>query len=202
VLKQDSAVPGQAPDVSRLRPNVAGIDIPNGISFAQWEAMGKRLAGLADMATWALADWILYGRERPWGHRYTTAMELTGLSYGTVRVYATIAARFERARRRPQLSFSHHALVASLETQQQDYWLLRAARDGWSYHKLHDELAKSSSVERAPNPRSRRPALTLRVDEPTLTKWQAAAKRSRLPLEQWALQVIDAAAGRESRRAA
>jgi hypothetical protein len=47
------------------------------------------------------------------GDKYEAVIEATGLSYESVRRAKEISDRFEFGRRRPNLSFKHHAEVAS-----------------------------------------------------------------------------------------
>jgi hypothetical protein len=55
---------------------------------------------------------------------------------------AYVASRFEESRRRPGLSFSHHAELAGLAPEDQELWLDRAEAGGLSVRKLRAELRR------------------------------------------------------------
>jgi hypothetical protein len=54
-----------------------------------------------------------------------------------------VASRFEPSRRRPGLSFSHHAELAGLAPEDQELWLDRAEAGGLSVRALRTELRKA-----------------------------------------------------------
>ena len=56
---------------------------------------------------------------------------------------AYVAGRFDVARRRPGLSFSHHAEVASLPPEEQEIWLDRAEVGGLSVRAVRHELREA-----------------------------------------------------------
>jgi hypothetical protein len=56
---------------------------------------------------------------------------------------AYVASRFEPSRRRPGLSFSHHAELAGLAPEDQELWLDRAEAGGLSVRALRSELRKA-----------------------------------------------------------
>lgn len=124
-----------------------GLIIPQSLSLQAWEKIGRELAALCDSSAWWLADWLIYG-ETAYSGRYREIIEQTGLSYQTLRNYAWVARRFEQPRRRENLSFAHHAEVASLEPAEQDYWLRRAEEQKWSRNRLRAEV-QSSLAERS-----------------------------------------------------
>ncbi|MBR8638275.1 LmbU family transcriptional regulator [Streptomyces tuirus] len=123
-----------------------GLIIPARLSLVLWQRVGRELAALSESTTWWLADWVLYG-ETAYTGRYREVIEDTGLGYQTLRNYAWVARRFEYSRRRENLSFAHHAEVASLEQPEQDYWLRRAEQHEWSRNRLRKEV-RSSLAER------------------------------------------------------
>jgi hypothetical protein len=103
---------------------------------------------IGDSSQWWLADWLVYGQAR-FPDRYKQAVAETLLEYRTLRNYAVVARRVDMSRRRDKLSFQHHAEVAALPEPDQDLWLNRAERLGWSLSELRRQLrnARSSAVE-------------------------------------------------------
>jgi hypothetical protein len=53
---------------------------------------------------------------------------------------AYVASRVPTSRRRENLSWSHHAELAPLNAEEQEYWLERALLDRMSVHCLRNEL--------------------------------------------------------------
>ena len=90
--------------------------------------VGRILATPTKASTWAVADWLLL-KERRFGRRYGESCSTIGLSYDTSSAWPVVAERVPPERRRPELSFSHHAQVAHLSPEDQSWYLGWAARD-------------------------------------------------------------------------
>ena len=167
------------------------FQLRQGMSFGDWAAVGRRLSHVSSRATWALGDWLLFG-ERAFGDRYRTAVEATDLEYQTLRNYAWVAGSFLPHRRRDELSFQHHAELAALSDIDQDLWLNRAVKGGWS----RNELRRRLRAHRAGREADERPALVVRVEltpEDEL-RWRLAADSTQQDLMVWLRSVADAAA--------
>jgi hypothetical protein len=114
--------------------------IPAGeVGLAEWSALGRRFGEIGRCSQWWLGDWINYGNAR-FGERYARAVRLTGYDVQSLMNMVYVASRFEISRRRENLSWSHHATVASLDTSSQDHWLARASGDKLSVADLRAEL--------------------------------------------------------------
>jgi hypothetical protein len=109
------------------------------LALSSWQAIGARIGAVAGASAWWLADWAAYGEDR-YGAQYRQAVTSSGFTHQTLRNYAWVARRFEVARRRAELSFAHHAEVAALADAEQDSWLDRAERQGWSRSALRTRL--------------------------------------------------------------
>jgi hypothetical protein len=123
----------------------------------EWVASGRRLGAIGRGAQWWLGDWLLYGAAK-WGEKYVEASKITGYDVGSLRNMASLASQFDSSRRRDNLTWGHHAAIASLDPGEQEHWLdraialrlsvadlrieLRAARRG------HRETAESQSLPR------------------------------------------------------
>jgi hypothetical protein len=120
------------------------------MSFEQWEAAGQQLQRMGRAWQWWIGDWVRYGEQR-YGEKYAQAIELTGLEYGTLANIISVARRVDTSRRRENLSWSHHAEVASLEPPEQQAWLERAEHDGLTVAKLRSRLREGASpAQRTP----------------------------------------------------
>lgn len=109
------------------------------IDRRQWLKVGSTLGRLGRYSRWWVGDWLLYANRR-WGEMYVEAAQITGYDYGTLRNLASVARKFTLSRRRDNLSWGHHADLASLAPAEQDYWLDRAAELRLSREDLRIEL--------------------------------------------------------------
>jgi hypothetical protein len=105
---------------------------------------------------WWIGDWLLYGSAR-WGEMYTAAARITGYDPKSLRNMRYVASRFDLSLRKDKLTWSHHALLASLERDEQRGWLERAIRDRLSVEDLRIELR--AARRRSHNADTCRPAL-------------------------------------------
>lgn len=169
-----------------------GLQIPSGLNFEGWERAGRQLAGVVDSSAWWLGDWLVYGKDN-YADRYQRSIRAAGLKYQTLRNYAWVSRRFELNRRRARLSFQHHAEVASLPFNEQEWWLDRAEQLKWSTKQLRDAIQHardtgSGGAERAAAIRR------LALPGNRLQWWYKAAERSGVEFEKWVLATLDSAA--------
>jgi hypothetical protein len=182
------AGPPVVPEPARTAPHA--LQLGSGLSFEDWQGLGRRLARISNASAWWLGDWLLYG-QRAYGRRYKDALPLTTLEYQTLRNYASVARRFDVSRRRDKLSFQHHAEVVALPEPDQDLWLERAERFQWSRNELRRRL-----VAERPSTRPSESTYTLRlaVTVERELRWREAAGRAQQDLGEWVASTVDAAA--------
>jgi hypothetical protein len=95
------------------------------------------------------------------------------------------------SRRRDNLSFQHHAEVASLAEEEQEVWLDRAAMFGWSRNELRRQLREArNALRRESDP----VVLRVAVDPERERRWHEAAERMACSLDEWIALVLDQAA--------
>lgn len=195
---EPSDVPGQGPRLlpqalpARINPgdvtaHALGLRIAKGIDYAIWHAIGEKLAARANTTVWWLGDWLAFGQQS--FERYPEAVAATGLRYQTLRNYASVARRYSLERRRANLTFQHHAEVASLSDADQDRWLDRAADEGWSAHELRRHLQET---KHAPRPQATS-EMRLVVGAEQQQQWESAAAASGLTLQEWIVTTLDTA---------
>jgi signal transduction histidine kinase len=129
--------------------------------MGEWAEQGRRLGTIGRAVGWWIGDWLRFGNER-FGERYTRASRITGYDVQTLMNIVYVATSVEVERRRADLSFSHHAEVASLPPEQQDRWLDRARADHLSVRCLREELRRERRAlrqESEPLPPGDRPTL-------------------------------------------
>jgi hypothetical protein len=103
---------------------------------------GRWLGAIGRASAWWIGDWIRYGSAR-YGDKYAPASHLTGYDVQSLMNMAYVSGRFEVSRRRPGLSFSHHAELAGLSPEDQELWLDRVEAGGLSVRALRVELRKA-----------------------------------------------------------
>jgi len=165
-----------------------GLSIPPGLSFPQWEQAGRRVTNVMNSSAWCLGDWINYGQRR-YSDRYRQAVEAVGLDYQTMRNYAWVARRFEAARRRPDLSFQHHAEVASVPVEEQDFWLAQAEAFKWSRSVLRGHVRSARTKIKGPETTEVVPKIVAEAER--LERWRSAAAQSEMPLQDWIVSCLD-----------
>ena len=107
--------------------------------YQEWAKLGKELHRVRQWAAWAIGDWLNYG-EQKYNEMYSQALCDTQYSYSTLANMKYVSSRFEISRRAGKLSWSHHAEVAALPRKEQDKWLDRAEKGGWSKSDLRGHL--------------------------------------------------------------
>jgi hypothetical protein len=109
------------------------------MEYRKWVLEGRRIGAMGRGSPWWVGDWLLYGTAR-WGERYVEAVKITGYDAKSLRNMRYVASRFELSLRRDNLTWSHHALLAAFEADEQRYWLDRATADRFSVDDLRIEL--------------------------------------------------------------
>jgi hypothetical protein len=118
---------------------VGWVPPDDGMDHPQWVAVGRRLGGISRGNQWWLGDWLRYGAAK-WGERYVEAAKITGYDVRSLANMASLAACFDISRRRDKLTWSHHAVVAALDPDEQDRWLDMATAERLSVADLRIEL--------------------------------------------------------------
>src|SRR4051794_41673362 len=118
------------------------------MSLLEWSQSGRRLGIIGRGTGWWIGDWVNYGNAR-FGERYVRAARITGYDVQTLMNMVYVASRFEPSRRRQNLSFSHHAELAALDPEDQDYWLERAEAERLSVRCLREEVRRARRLVEA-----------------------------------------------------
>ena len=123
------------------------LELPRGLSFDEWKAVGQALRGLERNVPFWLGDWWRYG-ERAYGEAEAQAA-LSGYSLKTCKNAARVAARFgEPSRRRDNLTFAHHEDVAALPPSQADELLDIAETDHLPIRELRQRVSQLRHKDR------------------------------------------------------
>lgn len=122
------------------------LNLPDALPFDEWAAVGEALANADQALQWWIGDWWAYG-EHAYGQRSRLLDKLreSGHNFPAFKTCAnagSLARRFESSRRRELLSWEHHAAVAKLDENEQDWFLDRAIANGWSRNDLRQEVRR------------------------------------------------------------
>ena len=171
------------------------LSLPENLPLDSWKQIGEQIHIISDASAWWIGDWLVFGRDK-YPDRYKRAIGETALEYQTLRNYAWVAGRFDASRRRDGLSFQHHLEVAALPQDQQDLWLERAERSGWSRNDLRAQLRyyRDDVAALRPLPMV---GVQLRVPVERRQLWQDAATKAELDLPEWMSVALDLAAKTE-----
>ena len=116
--------------------NGLALDLDEIEDQTEWEAIGERIQQVDVGIQWAIGDWVNYGVLNYQDGLDVASKILTHHGPDAVTRYADVAAAFEPDRRRPNLSFSHHAKIMSLMLVQQDALLDEAAAGDYTVREI------------------------------------------------------------------
>ena len=179
-----------------LRVRANGLLLPPGMSFDVWQRVGGHVLQAAESISWWVGDWLVFG-QHTYGERYQQAIAQTSLDYQTLRNYAWVAKKFPLSRRRDTLSLGHHSEVAALTEAEQDTWLARAERFGWSRNELRRRLRAARQAGRSaigPAKTALTHSVKLKVSAQQHDRWRAAAEQRNRAVDDWIVETLDQAA--------
>lgn len=187
---------------SKFTIRETGIDFLADLSSEEWEQLGKRLVRVGKSIGLLIGDWINYGEKR-FGSTYLEALKRTGFDYGTLRDFAYVARSVQLSCRHDNLSFEHHKIVAKLAPDDQQKWLVTAAKHDLSKRRLRKSviIGRVVSIDEMRDDPADRAHVTYmvwinrlcqwwrkRVDDDPIEKWdeadRATLKRDLQPLVQ------------------
>lgn len=141
-----------------FRRSVTGLELVRTPTFDEWDQLGKWLRAADASMAWLIGDWFLMG-EAQFGEQASQAFDVgdatgaTGWTEKTLTVYAWVCKRIPKERRRADLPFGCHQIVAGLEPAQQDALLEAAATDpdgAWSTRELRRAVRKERGKTQPP----------------------------------------------------
>jgi len=125
------ALPGQVTAVA--------LEIPKSIDYETWAAIGSGLKNVEQSIMFWIGDWLTYGEGR-FSDRWTQVLSESEYSLRTIQNAMWLSKRIPPERRRADVSYSHHLLVAALEPDEQEKWLRIAADEDLTREALRDRL--------------------------------------------------------------
>jgi hypothetical protein len=78
-----------------------GVIFHRGLSLEEYEALGRRIAVVANATAWQLGDWLVAGtgRYEEAGETYRRLHELTGRSFDTIRTWLKVSLAYSHTER-------------------------------------------------------------------------------------------------------
>lgn len=130
-----------SPDEIELCFKVDGCSmvIKDNVPFEFWQKKFSQLRELNGVLLWFLGDMILYA-EKNYGERCYQEFDQFDYDACTLKNAAWVASKFDPARRRAKLSWSHHLEAASLDSKKADKWLEISEREKYSSRDLRKAL--------------------------------------------------------------
>ena len=182
----------EPPAAAQVIMTRVGLRLPADLPFDDWERAGHRLSSVVNSSLWCLGDWLVHGKKN-YADRYMRAIRTAGLQYQTLRNYAWVSRRFSWDRRRPLLTFQHHAEVASMPQDEQDRWLDQAEQKAWTTKQLRAHI-RQGRIEETDDARKNALIPRIEVHNSRLELWRRAADHFGVDFENWVTHALDSAA--------
>jgi hypothetical protein len=128
--------------VSPTALTVTDVNIP----FEQVQYAFDNAVRLGETVRWWVGDLIVYADDR-WGEGYAQLLEDAQLSERQAERYRYVAQQVAASRRRENLSFSHHEVVAPLQPPDQQRLLALAESGGFSVAALREAVKDHRAFE-------------------------------------------------------
>lgn len=134
LLREEGVLGPTFADFSKIVP-------PGDRGWDRYEQVGRVLGKAHDAIKWWLVDFLTYG-EGAFSDRYAQAAEYLGLSERTLQDYHWVGQNVPRSRRREDLSFSHHRVVAKRKVtpEMQEALLAKAVSQRMTVRDLEDDV--------------------------------------------------------------
>ncbi len=152
---------GQADVVTYVEPllnleragviTLTGLRVPNTITLEDMTTLGRGVGTMHKVAQWAAGDFLV-ASETLFPEEWSQLTETLALSERAREDYQRVAKSVPYDQRRPELSYSHHRVVASMKDERKRGELLdQAVAEGWTSRDL-EEHRKGDPIGELPPP--------------------------------------------------
>lgn len=122
---------------------LTGLVVKGKPSFEEHEQAGRFIRGFLKASPWWYADWMRYGDSRAdWNAKIAQTMGALGISEKRAKNIRSVGA-IEPSRRRDDVEFGLHEVVAGLQPEDQTHWLHEASAYGWDRRELRMQIRAS-----------------------------------------------------------
>lgn len=122
------------------------LKIPGDIEFPQWQKLVEMTGRVSRSSQYWVGDALLAGEMR-FGEVASQYSDLTGYDPKTLMNFIWVCRAVAPERRRSDLTFGHHALVAGQPSSLQAYWLTQAAENKWTIVQLREAMQPEIEAE-------------------------------------------------------
>lgn len=147
----DGGLPGKVSET--------GLILRKNLNYERWEHTMGLIGFMGRASPWWFGDAVIYGEDH-FGEKHAQGIEAAGYEPGNAANIVSVCRRVEPARRRKELTFSHHVAVTHCTPEEQIRWLARAVagdtlpnneRKVWSVARLRKEVRENSRASEGPN---------------------------------------------------
>lgn len=125
-----------------------GLKVDGSPTFEEWHYAVYATKATAVYGLWFYGDLMAYGQQH-YGEDYAQALDSSDYVDDALRLAEWVARKFPPERRHPELTFSHHKIVAALPPKQADRILETAAEKGLSVRDVTSMLRAEANQETA-----------------------------------------------------
>ncbi len=174
-----------------FRQSAVALTIDGVPTEDEWLAAGKAILQTTRNQTWWLGDWWNFGSHE-YGQR-SKALRDAELSakFQTFANAGRVSRKFETSRRREDLSWHHHSLVAALPVEDQERYLDLATREGLSGTAMLDVIKSDELHRSADEPMSEKPLSRTPKRPSTNTKPASIRKPVSHPPATWPRECLE-----------
>jgi len=133
----------------KLLPN--GLEVIGNPTFEDWIACGKYLYKTKQSLNFIIGDYLRYG-ELKWGETYRKTAEALGFEIQTLRNCKWVAGQVDASLRKDTLSFSHYALIAEKEPEEQKELIDIAEKEKLTVKEFTSLIKKRDLISEPPKP--------------------------------------------------
>lgn len=126
-------------DAQAVTMSTVGLEFHRDLSFDECVRGAEQLGHIDRASRWVWGD-LLNHVDTHYGERYGEIAAHSELDYQSLAHCKVVADAIEFCRRRQNLSWAHHAEVAPLDVEQQEYWLAQSENRSWSRRELRARL--------------------------------------------------------------
>jgi hypothetical protein len=123
-----------------------GLDLPAGLDFEEWVAVGDVLAHYEKGVQWWIGDWWAYG-QHAYGARAEHARQ-SRWAFGTFADAGWVSRQFATSDRSEVAPWTHHRVVAALEPVERRELLQLAVDHKWTQAQLRAEVRSRNGARR------------------------------------------------------
>lgn len=138
----------KALSVGKFTVTRTGLILNGDPSWQEWELFMPGLAGVHSAISWAVGDALREIETRFGDSGYQLTAAFPEREYKTLLNYRWVAGKIDYSLRKESLSFSHHALVASLDRDDMSHFLEEAVSKDWTVRELRSKLGKGTNKKR------------------------------------------------------